>query len=102
MSNCAGGFMSEEICNEMDLQHRFGMHILGVRDSAVHAPKHYALGSLGCEAIDVIQASLGPEGFKAYCLGNVLKYTLRHDKKNGKEDLEKALKYLEWAINGKA
>lgn len=67
-------------------------------DSNVHSPKHYVSG--GIEPIDYIAAKLGPEGFKAYCLGNVIKYVSRHALKNGKEDLEKAYVYLGWAING--
>jgi hypothetical protein len=64
--------------------------------AAVHHPKHYTEG--GIEAIDYIRAKLGPEAFRAYCLGNVLKYVSRWDRKNGEEDLEKAKVYLEWAL----
>ena len=35
---------------------------------------------------------------KGFYKGNVLKYMLRHEKKNGKEDLEKAKVYLNWLI----
>lgn len=63
--------------------------------SAVHHPDHYTEG--GIEAIDYIRAKLGPEGFRAYCLGNVLKYVSRWDKKDGEQDLAKALVYLQWA-----
>lgn len=63
----------------------------------VHHPDHYTGG--GIEAIDYIRAKLGPEGFRAYCLGNVLKYVSRHALKNGEEDLAKAQVYLGWAIN---
>lgn len=34
-----------------------------------------------------------------YSLGNVVKYVIRHKKKNGLEDLKKALNYLEYAID---
>lgn len=61
----------------------------------VHNPAHYTTG--GIETIDFIRAKLGPEGFRAYCLGNVLKYVSRHAHKNGLEDLNKAGVYLEWA-----
>lgn len=66
---------------------------------AVHSPEHYTVG--GIETIDFIKAKLGPEGFRAYCLGNVLKYVSRWQAKNGEEDLKKALKYMEWAVNAK-
>ena len=63
----------------------------------VHNPAHYTAG--GIETIDFIQAKLGPDGFRAYCLGNVLKYVTRHALKNGDEDLKKAGVYLGWAID---
>lgn len=65
---------------------------------AVKSPKHYVSGRL--ETIYHIQDSLGPEGFKAYCLGNATKYLSRYRGKNGEEDLKKAYVYLGWAVNG--
>lgn len=41
----------------------------------VNRPSHYTQG--GIECIDAIEAALGPEGFAAYCRGNVIKYTWR-------------------------
>jgi hypothetical protein len=63
-------------------------------------PSHYCHG--GIECIDAIRAALGPEGFKAYCRGNVLKYTWRAGHKgdpeaSGKEDMQKAATYAKWA-----
>lgn len=52
----------------------------------VNSPSHYQLGDLGVETIDVIKAVLGNNKFADYCRGNVIKYTLRADKKNGIED----------------
>lgn len=66
---------------------------------AVNSPSHYTTG--GIETIDFIRAKLGPEGFRAYCLGNVLKYVSRWESKNGEEDLKKALKYMEWACEAR-
>lgn len=62
----------------------------------VNKPSHYNAG--GVETIEGIKAALG-DGFSDYCLGNVLKYVWRC-KHKGKliEDLRKAAKYLEWAI----
>lgn len=34
--------------------------------------------------------------YKQYLPSNVIKYVVRHDKKNGKEDLEKARWYVDW------
>lgn len=64
----------------------------------VHQPSHYTAGDVEC--IDAIRAALGPDGFRAYCVGNVIKYNWRHKHKNGMEDLRKASVYLLWAING--
>ena len=55
--------------------------------------KHYVTG--GIEAIEVI------EEFKLnYRLGNVIKYILRHQSKDGRKDLCKALNYLYREITG--
>lgn len=67
----------------------------------VNSPSHYQLGDLGVETIDVIKAVLGNKKFADYCRGNVIKYTLRADKKNGIEDLKKAKVYLEWEIQAR-
>ncbi len=64
----------------------------------VHQPKHYTAGAIEC--IDAIHAALGDEGFKAYCIGNAMKYQWRYRLKNGQEDLRKASVYLLWATHG--
>ena len=62
----------------------------------VEHPSHYNVG--GVETIEGIKAALG-DAFLDYCRGNALKYVWRC-KHKGKlvEDLRKASKYLEWAI----
>lgn len=67
-------------------------------EEAVNHPKHYKLDGLDIEAIDVIKSVLGAEKFQGYCRGNVLKYLIRAENKNGVEDLKKAKVYLEWEI----
>ena len=58
-------------------------------------PDHYKAPN-GLEVIEVIEAfGLG------YNLGNAVKYILRHKKKGGKTDLEKAIWYLGREIKGK-
>jgi Protein of unknwon function (DUF3310) len=55
---------------------------------AVNSPAHYQ--GKGFECIDAIEIfNYG------YHLGNVFKYLIRHKKKNGLEDVKKALWYLE-------
>ena len=62
----------------------------------VNSPDHYRTGDIEC--IDAIKAALGSEGFINYCHGNALKYLWRWRHKNGIEDVEKALVYLDWMI----
>lgn len=65
------------------------------------SPAHYKLfpkltGRKASEiqAIDVIQAVLTEEEFRGYLKGNQIKYLLRHNSKNGEEDLNKAFVYM--------
>ena len=62
----------------------------------VNSPPHY--NQAGIECIDAIHAALGPDGFKHYCQGNILKYVWRYRYKNGVEDLAKAQWYLKQLI----
>ena len=67
----------------------------------VHHPKHYELMP-GVEVKDVIHA-IGNKpseltGWQEFCKGNVLKYMLRAEDKNGMEDYEKAAVYLGWLL----
>lgn len=61
----------------------------------INSPKHYELEGLNMESIDIIKAAL-KENFEYFCLGNVLKYLIRAENKNGVEDYKKARKYLSW------
>jgi hypothetical protein len=58
----------------------------------VNNPKHYAIAP-GVEAIDIIKASLTPEQFKGYLLGNFLKYRLRA---GDKDDLQQDIYKSNW------
>ena len=70
-----------------------------IADENINSPKHYRLPGLNIESIDIIRAILG-KYFKWFCLGNIIKYVLRAEKKNGLEDYKKARKYLNWLIEG--
>ena len=61
----------------------------------VNHPKHYQ-SKTGLEAIDVIEAFTSGEDF---CIGNAIKYICRWKNKNGKEDIKKAIWYLERLLN---
>lgn len=63
----------------------------------VQRPAHYNTGDI--EVIDYIRDKLPADGFRAYCIGNIMKYISRYDKKGAPlEDLQKAQVYLGWAI----
>ena len=64
----------------------------------VKNPLHYELEGLEpYQSIDVIKSVLKAQ-FKAFCIGNALKYLIRAEKKNGLEDYKKAKVYLDWII----
>lgn len=63
----------------------------------VNKPSHYQ-GRFGMESIDALRNFMTDEQLKGFYLGNALKYLLRHQKKNGLEDLKKARKNLDWLI----
>lgn len=65
----------------------------------VHSPKHYMIPGCDFESIDIIRQRLGDVGFMFFLEGNVSKYLIRAEKKNGKEDYEKAKKYLSWLVD---
>ena len=67
--------------------------------SNVDHPNHYQSES-GLEVIDVIKAFTSElSGEEAFCIGNAIKYVCRYSKKNGVEDLEKAVWYLKRVIS---
>jgi len=56
-------------------------------------PSHYRKGDVEC--IDALKAAtVGKAGIEAVCVANVIKYLWRYEEKNGVEDVEKALWYL--------
>lgn len=61
----------------------------------VNHPSHYT--AYPVEVIDMIRQVLGDCGFKAYCLGNEIKYRMRAGLKgDAAEDIAKAMKYKEF------
>lgn len=60
---------------------------------AVNHPAHYTAG--GIECIDALKAAtVGLEGIEAVCTANAIKYLWRWKRKNGVEDIDKAIWYL--------
>jgi len=64
----------------------------------VNQPKHYNQGPIQC--IDALEAATtGLEGIEAVCTANALKYLWRWKYKNGVQDLEKAVWYIQRLID---
>ena len=65
----------------------------GVPVEHVNSPKHYGLPG-GLEVIDVELATQGREAVMNHCICTAIEYLLRHTRKNGEEDVEKARWWL--------
>lgn len=62
----------------------------------VNHPPHYTQGEIECiDVIKYINKKLRMEGYEGYCLGNFIKYIWRCNFKNGWEDIDKAIFYLD-------
>lgn len=68
------------------------------KNDVISNPNHYKLDGLDIEVRDVIKSVLGTVGFLGFYQGNIIKYILRANKKNGLEDYKKARQYLDWLI----
>lgn len=60
--------------------------------SNVNHPSHYNQGNIEC--IDAMVAAFGKQEVATFCKINAFKYIWRMSHKNGQEDLNKALWYL--------
>ena len=58
----------------------------------INHPTHYETGKFEC--IEVMVETQGVEAVQDFCICNAFKYLYRHRRKNGKEDIEKALWYI--------
>ena len=58
--------------------------------------KHYTVN--GIQPIQIMKANMTKEKYRGFLEGNILKYPLRYEHKNGLEDLKKAKTYLSWLI----
>jgi hypothetical protein len=61
-------------------------------DNPVSHPSHYTQG--GIECIDAMESAFGKEAVENFCLCNAFKYVWRNKHKNGLEDIDKAIWYL--------
>ena len=71
----------------------------GPQTDMVNSPPHYNQGEIEC--IDAIEAALGPEGFRAYCRGNSIKYLWRAELKHKSQTKEISEDWAKanWYIN---
>lgn len=68
-----------------------------IEQDVINKPNHYQ-GRYGMESIEILRNFMTDEQLAGFYLGNSLKYLIRHQKKNGLEDLKKARKNLDWLI----
>lgn len=58
----------------------------------VNSPPHYTQG--GIECIQAMEAAFGKEALTNFCICNAFKYVWRAERKNGVQDIDKAIWYL--------
>lgn len=68
-----------------------------MKNELIDKQEHYTAN--GIQPIELMRQNFTPEAFKGFLEGNILKYVLRHRRKNGVEDLHKAMTYLTWLID---
>jgi hypothetical protein len=83
---------SEDDCRRCWDREIPGTETCGATDNVNH-PKHYETGKFEC--IDVMVETQGVDAVKSFCLCNAFKYIYRTRRKNGLEDVKKAIWYLE-------
>jgi hypothetical protein len=82
---------TEQVWNEDEEQAKQELLLTLVKDNI--NPNHYKQG--GVECIDALEAAtVNLKGIEAVCTANAIKYLWRWKEKNGHEDLEKALWYI--------
>ncbi|HFI0454424.1 TPA: DUF3310 domain-containing protein [Streptococcus suis] len=87
-----------EFSTDGETWHLFGDRVETEIFDNITKPKHYQ-GKYGIEALDVVKNFIGGlVGESAYYWGNVIKYLLRFQQKNGVKDLKKARQHLDWLI----
>lgn len=66
----------------------FDLRETGNDTDPVNHPNHYEMVG-PFESFDIIVESLGIDGARQFCQGNIIKYQTRYKEKNGEEDLKK-------------
>lgn len=89
-ANCQNNFV--EGTPEFDKHKLLWESAFEAKSSAVVHPTHYNQGNIEC--IDAMLAAFGEEAVANFCLVNAFKYVWRNLDKNGLEDVDKAIWYL--------
>ena len=84
------GFRTCDIDNDEYVE-TFYEVMCGKKDNVDH-PSHYNQGNIEC--IDAMVAAFGKQAVANFCLCNAFKYCWRAEHKNGLEDTNKAIWYL--------
>jgi len=63
-----------------------------VKVDLVNHPPHYTQGNIQC--LDAMESAFGKEAVATWCKLNAFKYIWREEHKNGIEDIDKAIFYL--------
>ena len=89
--NCSLNDFSDE-----DIETAYNL-VFGDEKEEINHPDRYAGGKFEC--IDVMLDVFGVEAVKHFCILNAFKYIWRSEKKNGVEDIKKAVFYLNYYID---
>ncbi|AQY55101.1 hypothetical protein [Geobacillus phage TP-84] len=87
--------LAEEYKKTMDKVDK-NENVHDVHQDVINKPRHYHQG--GFDALYVIERKFGRVVLRGFYIGNIIKYILRFEQKNGVEDLKKARFYLDKLI----
>lgn len=93
--HCVAAF-DEELCEELARRDCVGGYFQKEENIMQVGGTHYK--DLPIQPFDIMKANFKKEEYEGYLRGNVLKYLLRYQTKNGVEDLKKASHYLDELI----
>lgn len=99
VGNMFGGSFCSNECSESDKHRRLyvelgkGERVLTPHGETVLRPAHYHQYNM--DTIGFLREGFPPDVLRGFLIGNIIKYTQRYQLKNGIEDLDKALNYMQ-------
>ena len=84
---------SDEYKTRLDLWEPIHEQKFETENDVVNHPSHYTQG--GVECIDAMKSAFGADELAVYCKIAAFKYIWRCERKNGSEDVKKAIWYLQ-------